>query len=173
MLLGATIGLPYFMLSTTGPMVQSWVARSLQDASVYRYFALSNLASLAGLMSYPFLIEPRAALASQAQAWAAVYLLFGVLCAASAIVFMLRHRVAPAAPMPATVSAIPAVDVADAAPPRWTRWLLWLALSTSGSWLLLAVTNHITQNIAAIPFLWLLPLVLYLLIFVLCFDSDH
>lgn len=172
-LLAATIGLPYFMLSTTGPLVQSWVARSLQDASVYRFFSLSNLASLVGLMAYPFVIEPRTTLADQATAWSAVYALFVLLCLVSAWTFFRQVRpggVGPHAP-PAVPEA--AESAAPAPAPPWHRQALWLLLSATGSWLLLAVTSHITQNIAAIPFLWLLPLVLYLLSFVLCFESDR
>ncbi len=173
-LLTATIGLPYFMLSTTGPLVQSWVARSLVDASVYRYFSLSNLASLIGLMAYPFVIEPRAALATQASAWSGFYLLFVALCAGSAWVFS-RHAAGgghgSGTAAEAGPQAQPTATTAEL-PPWSTRWM-WLALSACGSWLLLAVTNHITQNIAAIPFLWLLPLVLYLVSFVLCFDNDR
>lgn len=168
-LLTATIGLPYFMLSTTGPLVQSWVARSLRDTSVYRFFSLSNLASLVGLMAYPFLIEPRATLAAQATAWSGVYAVFVLLCVAAAWSF---HRHAGEGFVPAT-PAVPAPVASREAAPPWHRQALWLALSAIGSWLLLAITNHITQNIAAIPFLWLLPLVLYLLSFVLCFESDR
>ena len=168
-LLAATIGLPYFMLSTTGPLVQSWVARSLRDTAVYRFFSLSNLASLAGLMAYPFLIEPRATLATQARAWSVVYVLFVLLCAGSAWTFHRRAGQGFVHPDPADARAA----TADERVPPWHRQALWLMLSAMGSWLLLAITNHITQNIAAIPFLWLLPLVLYLLTFVLCFESDR
>ncbi len=176
LLLVATIGLPYFMLSTTGPLVQSWVSRSLRDTAVYRFFSLSNLASLVGLMAYPFVIEPRAALADQANAWSIVYWVFAALCAGSAFLFwQLAGRAGGRSdgeartPDPTAAGA----PTADEPVPPWRRQLLWMSLSAIGSWLLLAITNHITQNIAAIPFLWLLPLVLYLLTFVLCFESDR
>lgn len=165
-LLAATIGLPYFLLSTTGPLVQSWVARSLADARVYRYFSLSNLASLLALVAYPFVIEPHARLVVQAQAWSVVYGLFALLCASCAW-YAARH--APRAAHPA--AATPAR--AAAPPPPAAEQGVWLALSALGSWLLLAVTNHITQNVASIPFLWLLPLTIYLFTFVLCFESDR
>lgn len=87
LLLGATIGLPYFLLSTTGPLVQSWIARTLPDARVYRFYALSNFASLLALVSYPFLIEPSAALLLQTRLWSVLYLLFVLLCAAAALRF--------------------------------------------------------------------------------------
>lgn len=161
LMLGATIGLPYFLLSTTGPLVQGWVSRALPDARVYRYYALSNFASLAALLGYPLLLEPNARLAQQAWAWSALYLLFVLLCAGCAW----RAMHAPALP--------PVRSDADARPPRPAQYLLWLLLSALGSWLLLAVTNHITQNIASVPFLWVLPLSLYLLSFILCFESDR
>lgn len=173
-LLAATIGLPYFMLSTTGPLVQSWVARSLRDTDVYRYFSLSNLASLVGLMAYPFVIEPRAALATQAAAWSLVFYVFAALCAASAFTFRRLAGQGFVAVAPDGAASLPASQASGDDPvPSWGRHALWLLLSATGSWLLLAITNHITQNIAAIPFLWLLPLVLYLLSFVLCFESDR
>lgn len=166
-LLAATIGLPYFLLSTTGPLVQSWVARTLMGTQVYRYFSLSNLASLLALVSYPFVIEPHARLLDQAKAWSAVYAAFVLLCTASAWYF-LRH--AQALPVAAADARAPEKEGARPAP---RDYLLWLALSAMGSWLLLAITNHITQNVAAIPFLWLLPLTIYLFTFVLCFESDR
>jgi hypothetical protein len=164
-LLASTIGLPYFLLSTTGPLLQAWVSRTLVGAQVYRLFSLSNLASLAALISYPFLVEPRAPLALQARVWSWVYGLFVLLCLGSGLVFWRRAErdQASSAPSPQTQEL----------QPRLSAQLLWLALPGMGSWLLVAVTNHITQNVAAIPFLWLLPLTLYLLTFVLCFESDR
>ena len=178
-LLSATIGLPYLLLSTTGPLVQSWVARTALGTEVYRYFSLSNLASLLALICYPFLIEPVARLRDQAVAWSAVYAVFAALCVSCAVYFA-RHA-KPIAPVTIATSASPPAGAADKSPlaaarvssPQLRDYLLWLALSAMGSWVLLAITNHITQNVAAIPFLWLLPLTLYLLTFVLCFESDR
>ena len=84
-LLTATIGLPYFLLSTTGPLVQAWFARSFPAGTVYRLFALSNFASLLALISYPFLFEPWVATLQQSQAWSAGYVLFVLLCIAAAV----------------------------------------------------------------------------------------
>ena len=167
-LLVGTIGLPYFLLSTTGPLVQSWVARTPWGAQVYRYFSLSNLASLVSLLAYPVLIEPHSALLQQALR------LVDRLRALRAA--LLRHRRVHGAPLERVGRALP-VSAAIAAPPppapRTGDYLLWLALPALGSWLLLAITNHITQNVAAIPFLWVLPLSVYLLSFVLSFESDR
>lgn len=168
-LLVGTIGLPYFLLSTTGPLVQSWVARTPWGAQVYRYFSLSNLASLVSLLSYPVLIEPRSALVQQAYGWSVAYGVFVVLCAGTTL-YVSRYwaTATPAAPVDASLAG-----AAPAGSPRAADYLTWLALPALGSWLLLAITNHITQNVAAIPFLWVLPLSVYLLTFVLTFESDR
>ncbi len=172
LLLAATVGLPYLMLSTTGPLIQSWAARSGDSARVYRLFSLSNLASLVALISYPFLIEPWLPLQGQSSVWSAIYVGFVVLCILSGL-RLLRSTGMPqvAAANDASLAATED-ETSDAAPGAGTQ-LLWIALAAMGSWLLLAVTNHLTQNIASIPFLWLLPLVIYLFSFVLCFESDR
>jgi SAM-dependent methyltransferase len=167
-LLFATIGLPYLLLSTTGPLVQAWFARSFPQSTVYRLFALSNLASMLALISYPFVFETWIATATQAYAWSAGYGLFAVLCATSAI-YSLRTNAITEIPL----ASAAATAAAESPAPGKLDLFLWLALSAMGSWLLLAITNHITQNIASIPFLWLAPLTLYLLTFILCFDSDR
>ena len=163
LLLATTIGLPYFLLSTTGPLVQAWFARSFPSATVYRLFALSNLASLAALIAYPPLIEPAISLVSQSWAWSGIYVAFAVLCAASA--WMAAKK--PLVTNPVETVMNPAT--AEAAPGA-SDYALWLGLSALGSLLLLAVTSHITQNVASVPFVWILPLVLYLLSFILVFD---
>ena len=162
LLLAATIGLPYFLLSTTGPLVQAWFARSFPSGTVYRLFALSNLASLLSLIAYPPVIEPATTLAAQAWGWSALYVLFAVLCAASA-------WKATRATSEQTVAA--ASTPAEAGPaPGAGAYLTWFGLSALGSLMLLAITSHITQNVASVPFLWIVPLVLYLLSFILVFD---
>ena len=160
MLLAVTIGLPYFLLSTTGPLVQAWFARSFPSATVYRLFALSNLASLAALIAYPPLIEPAVTLQWQSYAWSALYVIFAVLCVGSAWI---------AARNPIAVKDVEFKRTEEPAP-RGTDYALWLTLSALGSLMLLAITNHITQNVASVPFLWIVPLVLYLLSFILVFD---
>ncbi len=163
-LLIATIGLPYFLLATTGPLVQAWFARTFPSSTVYRLFALSNLASMLALISYPFALEPWVTTAAQAGSWSIGYAVFAALCAGSAL-YSLRAAATPGAAKPAAGSD-------DAPAPGRFDLFMWLALSAMGSWMLLAISNHITQNIASIPFLWLAPLTLYLLTFILCFESD-
>jgi hypothetical protein len=165
-LLGVTIGLQYFMLSATSPLLQSWYWRHFKTAAPYRLFALSNFASLLALLSYPVAIEPFLRLAVQSYSWSALYAGFAVLCAATA---WTSAKAAGAALMtPAPV----AEDIAARAP-AWSERLTWVAFSAMGSCLLLAVTNHLTQNIASIPFLWLVPLSLYLITFIICFDHPR
>src|SRR5437868_11584226 len=93
-LLGATIGLPYFLLSTTGPLVQAWFARTFPAGTVYRLFALSNFASLLALISYPFVFEPWVSTAKQSLGWSIAHGVFAVLCTASTL-FSARARVMP------------------------------------------------------------------------------
>src|SRR5207253_2759026 len=151
------IGLPYFVLCTTGPLLQAWFARVFPGRKVYRLFALSNLASLAALALYPFAIEPWMTTTKQAYVWSGAYALFVVLCGATAL--QTRGAAFGAAGQKAGSSVEPASDEPR---PVWRDLALWLALPAMGTWLLLAVTNHITQNIASIPFLWMVPLTLYL-----------
>jgi hypothetical protein len=165
-LLAATIGLPYFLLSTTSPLVQAWFWQRFRHAVPYRLFALSNFASLLALLSYPVLIEPFLPLAAQSWVWSIAYVAFVGLCGATAFV---STRVPAAAQAPAA-----AADGQHAErPPAFGDYLLWVALSAMGSCLLLAVTNHLTQNIASIPFLWVVPLSIYLITFILCFDHPR
>ncbi|MCC7484608.1 MAG: fused MFS/spermidine synthase [Burkholderiales bacterium] len=163
-LLTVTIGLPYFLLSTTGPLVQAWFARTFPTGTVYRLFALSNFGSLLALIAYPFAVEPWISAGEQSWGWSAGYVLFVALCAGSAV---LSVRGRPAAPHTAGAGTAPAPE------PGPTRgdYAMWLILSAMGSFMLLAVTNHITHDVASVPFLWILPLTLYLLSFILCFEG--
>lgn len=165
-LLGVTIGLQYFMLSTTSPLLQSWYWRHFKSAAPYRLFALSNFASLLALLSYPVAIEPFLRLNVQSWSWSAVYAAFAVLCAVTA---WTSAKVADQNAAPAQAAA----TESDGLPPTWGARLSWIAFSAMGSCLLLAVTNHLTQNIASIPFLWLVPLSLYLITFIICFDHPR
>jgi len=157
-LLLVTVGLPYLVLSTTGPLVQAWVAR--QGRVPYRLFALSNLASMLALFTYPLLVEPFLPLKGQSWLWSAGFAAFAVL------VFTLARRGGAEAP------AAPVALVTTEAPGAALK-LLWVAFAAVPSVLLMAVTTHLSTNVAPIPFLWVLPLGLYLLSFILCFDSNR
>mgnify|MGYP005842691649 CR=1 FL=1 len=161
-LLAATVGLPYFLLSTTGPLVQAWYSRVNHGALPYRLFALSNFASMAALLSYPVAVEPFLRTRHQSLVWSAAYAVFAALAAAAAM----KSRVAE--PLAAPADAGP--ESGESAP-GLADYALWIALPACASLLLLSVTNFLTQDVASIPFLWILPLSLYLLSFVLCFDA--
>jgi len=157
LLLTMTMGLPYFLLSSTSPLLQAWYARTRPGVSPYRFYALSNSGSLLGLLSYPLLVEPTISRVHQAVGWSIAYSGVAVLCALIA----LRAR-------GESVSDFSQEQISR---PDWKMRLLWAALAACGSALLLGVTNHISQNIAAVPFLWVIPLSLYLLSFILCFEG--
>ena len=170
-LLTMTIGLPYLMLATTGPLVQAWFTREFSTARVYRLYALSNLASMIALVAYPPVIEPMASGRSQAIGWSIGYVFFALLaglCGWRAV------RVAKASVGPsAAETALPKGETAGhSPPPTLGEQGLWLLLAALGSLMLLAITTHITQNVASVPFLWVLPLALYLITFILCFDGE-
>lgn len=165
-LLGATVGLPYLLLSSTSPLVQRWLAQERPGFDPYRLFALSNAGSMAALLTYPVLVEPFLALEAQAWAWSAAYGLY--VMAAAALAW--RARALPASdPVLAKVPD----DSALHAAPGWGVRLLWVALAFAPSLLLLGVTSHLSTNVAPIPFLWVVPLALYLLSFILCFDHPR
>ena len=158
LLLCRSIGLPFFLLAATGPLVQAWYARRFTGSLPYWLYALSNAGSLLALVGYPILVEPAFTTHEQARLWSYGYLAFALVCAAAA----LGSRGVQAA----------ATEDASAAKPTRRQYALWLALPACASALLLATTNHMSQNVAAVPFLWILPLSLYLLSFIVCFAGN-
>ena len=128
-----------------------------------RLYALSNVGSLLALVTYPFVVEPGLTLHAQALVWAGGFVLFAAACALCAKRF---------ASSPGAMLA-PAGEVTPSEPPSWSRRLVWVALAACASIGLLATTNQLCQEVASIPFLWVLPLCLYLLSFILCFESDR
>lgn len=162
LLLGVTVGLPFFLLSSTSPLLQAWYAQKRTGSAPYRFYALSNAGSLLALLSYPVLVEPRLSSSHQAAGWSLAYAAVVVLCAAVAL-----------SPRDELASGRPPTDRPQSAAPRpdWKTQALWVALAACGSALLLAITNHVCQNIASVPFLWVIPLSLYLLSFILCFEG--
>jgi SAM-dependent methyltransferase len=159
-LLAVTVGLPYFLLSTTGPLLQAWYARRFRGALPYRLYALSNAGSMFALLSYPVLFEPVFTTHQQAWMWSAAYGVFVVLCGLTA--FWSGNAAA----------AVTVVELEAVEKPSAKLYLIWLLLPAVASLLLLAITNHLSQNVAAIPFLWVLPLSIYLLTFILCFEGS-
>lgn len=162
-LLVVTVGLPYFLVSTTGSLIQAWYARTHAGVIPYRLFALSNFASMLALLSYPLLVEPALPTRVQGRIWSIAYAGFVVLCGATAWFGANRK-------LEMQVAA-PGAESADPAPvPAAGERALWVALAACASILLLSVTTFLTQDVAAVPFLWILPLVVYLLSFILCFE---
>ena len=158
-LVGA-IGIPFLLLASTSPLLQRWHATRHPDRSPYRLYALSNAGSLLGLLSYPLVIEPRLDLFAQGRWWAVGFLAFAATVA-------LCSRGTPGETTPPVPSAEPSTPVVVDAP-SWP-WL-WLLLAAVPSALLQATTTRITQDIAAVPFLWMLPLAIYLLTFIVAFE---
>jgi SAM-dependent methyltransferase len=158
-LLTFSIGLPFVLLSATSPLLQTWYARRDPGRSPYHLFALSNLASLLALLSFPFLIEPHLSSHHQAALWSIGYGSFVLCCAISAWISRRNNPITQAAPQPSRVEA----------PPAFSAKLLWLSLSACSSMALLAVTNHLSENVAPVPLLWVVPLSLYLLSFAIVF----
>jgi hypothetical protein len=159
-LLAATVGLPFLLLSATSPLLQAWYARNREGAQPYRFYALSNAGSILALLSYPVLVEPLLATRLQARIWSLAYGAFAILCGAMAF------------RQPAirfwTAKEKPATDR-----PGWKLQLLWLFLAATPSALLLSITRHISENIAAVPLLWIVPLALYLLSLIGCFEGHR
>ena len=168
-LLAATVGLPYLLLSSTAPLVQRWFSESLPGRSPYRLYALSNAGSLLALLSYPFLFEPWLALRNQVLIWSAAYGVFVILSGWSAV----RAGFLGEPPGPETDAADAEDGAERAKAPGRETILIWLGLSAVGAVLLLATTNQMCQEIAVIPFLWVVPLAIYLLTFVISFDSER
>jgi len=167
-LLAVTIGLPYFLLSTTSPLMQAWFAWRFHHAAPYRLFALSNLASLLALLFYPVAIEPWVTTATQSVSWSVIYGVFALLSIATAV-GSVRNADADKVDVPVAAGG----RDAGAVKPGVRQQLVWLTLAAMASFLLLAVTNHICQNVASLPFLWILPLTLYLATFIFCFDHPR
>ena len=161
-LLGSAIGLPFVVLAATSPLLQAWFARLKPGRSPFWLFALSNAGSLAGLVGYPLLVEPLAPVRTQGWAWSLAFAAYSVGVAWCAV--------AAAASGPARAPVTPPAGPAVASEARVrSRAPLWIALALFPSVMLGAVTSHLTQEVAAVPLLWMLPLALYLLSFVLSF----
>jgi hypothetical protein len=164
-LLIVSIGLPYFILASNGSLMQAWYSRSFPEQTYTRLYALSNLGSLLGLITYPILIEPFLALRAQGWIWSVSFALFGFLAGWIAI------RSGRSTPL-----SQPKIDLAPnavAVRPSLAMMSLWIALSATASLFLLSVTNQITQEVAVIPFLWVLPLAIYLISFILTFSGER
>lgn len=174
LLLLVSVGGPFLLVSSTAPLLQSWFSRAFVGRSPYRLYALSNFGSLLGLFAYPFVVERMLRLPVQTWVWSIGYFVFVVLCSVTG--WSIRRLVTEGEDKrvvkggdssESTSQSVTENNELKALDP-----ILWLMLSACGSVVLLAVTNQLCQNVAAVPFLWVMPLGLYLVTFILCFDSD-
>jgi SAM-dependent methyltransferase len=161
-LLGVSIGVPFLLLSATSLLAQIWYARASAQREPYHLFALSNLASLLALLSYPLLIEPRISAHRQTMLWSLLFAVFVLLCSTAAW-FAWRGFV------PTAATETDQSEIIETPSPR--ERLMWLGLSACSSMLLLSTTNKLLEDVAPVPLLWVLPLALYLLTFALAFSK--
>ena len=167
--LAVSVGAPFAVLSATAPLVQAWHARTVgsgegadRASEPYVLYAASNLGSLLALLAYPLIVEPSLTLHAQRLGWSGGYLAFVLLMAGLATT-VLRA---------AGVTRLAAADAAPKAPPiAWRERLIWVALAAIPSSLMLGVTTYITTDVASAPFLWVLPLALYLITFIVAFQA--
>jgi hypothetical protein len=165
LLLTATIGLPFFVLSTSASVFQHWLSRTDHPSARDPYFlySASNLGCLFALASYPTIVEPLLTLRDQARVWTFAYAVFVALAATCG--FVAWSRLAA----PGQAAALDAAPARAVAAVSWMRRLRWTALAFVPSSLMLAVTSYISTDIASVPLLWIVPLALYLLTFALAF----
>ncbi len=170
LLMLACVGLPYFILSTTGPLVQSWFSRTHAGQSPYRLYSLSNIGSLLALISYPLMVEPNFSVYTQSLIWSFVFILFASLCAYAG---MRMRGVQPFESRATNANLTADLEAAQRVRPTSGLIGMWFLFAMTPSLLLLASTNQVCMDVAVIPFLWVLPLALYLITFIWCFDSDR
>ncbi len=166
LLLLGTVGLPYFILSSTSPLTQVWFYRRFPDRSPWRLYALSNLGSLAALLTYPIGIEPYLDVVQQTWIWSGGFIVFAILS-----ILLARGGKAVQASSSQTADGLSVRDKTEAVS-GWRR-LLWVLLPMMASALLLASTNHVCQDVAVVPFMWVIPLSLYLLTYIISFEAER
>lgn len=182
LLLTAKVGVPYFLLSSSGPLVQSWFSLVYPGRSPYRLYALSNIGSLGALLSYPFFFEPAFAVNPQGWVWSVAFALFALLAGGLGIMVWQIASEMEIAEAARSTEPTSAKSAAPAPPPKtflvptdepaWYRQMNWVFLTALASMSLLAITNYVCQDIAVSPFMWVIPLSLYLLSFIICFDRE-
>ncbi len=168
LLLTACVGLPYFLLSSTSPLLQAWFSRAHPQQSPYRLYALSNLGSLLALVSYPFVVEPALSVQQQTQVWSWSFVAFALVSSWAA---WRMFRQPSGHDFVSTVRT--SAGELTVARPTWRTFCLWFSLAMCPSVMLLATTDQLCIDVAVVPFLWVLPLTLYLVSFILCFHSPR
>ena len=170
LLLGVSAGLPYFVLSSTGPLLQSWFAGAHPHRRPYRLYALSNLGSLLALLSYPFVVEPHLSLRTQARVWSVFFFAYAIVCGICAKWYARLGTLKNARSRQAIRSNR---SGCEGTTPGLGEKIFWVALAACASVMFLATTSQICQDVAVVPLLWVLPLCIYLLSFVICFDKAN
>ena len=158
-LLAITVGFPYIMVSTTGPLLQYWFSISFPKKSPYGLYALSNFGSLLGLITYPILVEPYLNLKTQTWIWSAGYLFYAIFCAYTA------YSIWKLKPMIKESVQSKSGKIEN------YKWIFWLLLSFMGTFMLLSISNKLTQDLVVVPFLWIIPLSLYLVSYIIAFGN--
>ena len=173
LILLTSAGLPFFAVSTTGPLLQKWHSRQSTSLSqTYRLYGLSNAGSFLALLSYPFLFERALDLSQQGWLWAALFVLFA--CGCAMVAWRSAHYPELPGPVEGGSGGLAPAGVGSSASRAGAGGIAaWLLLTFTSSVMFLATTNQLSQDVAAIPFLWVLPLAIYLLTFIICFDRPH
>jgi hypothetical protein len=166
-LLFVTVGFPYLLLSATGPLLQHWFSEIYPNRSPFRLYAVSNLGSLLGLLTYPFFFEPKLMVSQQTVIWSGAFIVFGLLAAGAGFFFLYATKGGTARNRGLETEA------GEAIRPAVSQVFQWIAFSACGSMLLLSLTSQMCQDVAVTPFLWVVPLSLYLLTFVIAFDHSR
>ncbi len=165
LLLCCKVGAPYFLLSSTGPLLQSWLGQSKIIEHPYRLYSLSNVGSMLALLSFPFLIEPAFSSSMQSSIWSIAFGIFAIACSLSGCALFRSRKATPCEAKASFRVECPTIS--------WPVAGAWFALSMLPSVMLLATTNQVCLDTGVIPFLWVIPLAIYLLSFILTFDSDR
>ena len=166
----SSIGLPYFLLSSTSPLFQAWYTAKLPGRIPYRLYALSNLGSLVALLSFPFIIEPMMNSTLQAYAWSVGFITFGVFTGLLTIVIFRTNNDAL---IPVPEALLSANEDSNGSKVTLKNWLAWIFLAAIGSFTLLSISNHLSQELTVSPLMWVLPLSLYLITFIVNFDRPQ
>jgi len=173
LLLLAKVGAPYFLLSTTGPLIQAWYALANPGKSPYRLYALSNVGSLGALLTYPFVFERFLTVNVQGWMWSAAFVLFALLAGGMGLwIWRIAARLEQEGVEPELATGAGDTPAKAAGPPKWYHQLGWLLLAALPSMTFLAITNYLCQDVAPVPLLFIVPLSLYLLTLIICFDRE-
>ncbi len=169
LLLAVSIGLPYFTLASTGPLLQAWFSRVQPGRSPYRLYSLSNIGSFLALLSFPYLFEPNLDLPQIARGWTVLFWVFAIACGSVALGMLRRSRTE--AVVDRDVDAVTPAE--HESTPTWITRSAWIGLPALASLTMIAVTDHVSHHIAPEPRLWITTLGLYLLTFIITFDHPR